>query len=105
MLPCLSNNSNLIYWDRKIRAQSRAPNKGQETHPLKSPGVESGTFGACFPAYLHEHLESVQGGGAGSGYGPRPTSGHEVSPPHPRLPLLHCELIGDCQVLTHIKDL
>lgn len=56
-------------------------------------------------AHLHEHLQSVQGSSAGSGNGPCPTSGHQVPPPHPRLPLFHRELIRDCQVLANIEDL
>lgn len=56
-------------------------------------------------SYLHEHLQSVQGGSACPGYSPCPTSSHQVSPPHPRLPLLHGELIWDSQILTHIEDL
>lgn len=79
--------------------------RGRETNPPKQPRGGNQRSGAYFSAYLHEHLESVQGGRAGSGYGPGPTSSHEVSPPHPRLPLLHRELIGNGQILTHIKDL
>lgn len=57
------------------------------------------------PSYLHEHFQAVQGSCTGSGHGTCTSTCNQMSPPHPRLPLFHCELIRDGQILSDIKDL
>lgn len=57
------------------------------------------------PSYLHEHFQAVQGSCTGSGHGTCTSTCNQMSPPHPCLPLFHCELIRDSQILSYVKDL
>lgn len=70
-----------------------------------SPYTLSDSSCPLFLSYLHEHFQPVQGSCTGSGHSTRTSTCNQMSPPHPRLPLFHCELIWDCQILPHIKDL
>lgn len=56
-------------------------------------------------SYLHNDLESIQGGRAGPGNSSSSSTCDQVPPPHPSLLLLNGELIRHHQVLTHIEYL